>query len=93
MSERLALGANHWCETMLPGHGIRNMTIARGIFGPPMLSTMPQAAQDSLAAGVTSPSPLGTPAVYVKLIKHIIEDNMLDSEVIRLYGAIRLAPR
>jgi NAD(P)-dependent dehydrogenase (short-subunit alcohol dehydrogenase family) len=73
--------------------GIRNMTIAPGIFGTPMLFTMPQAVQDALAAGVPFPSRLGTPADYAKLVKHIVENEMLNGEVIRLDGAIRLAPK
>lgn len=77
----------------LARNGIRNMTIAPGIFGTPMLFTMPQAVQDALAAGVPFPSRLGTPADYAKLVKQIIENEMLNGEVIRLDGAIRLAPK
>ena len=73
--------------------GIRNMTIAPGIFGTPMLFGMPQDVQDALAAGVPFPSRLGTPQDYAKLVKHIVENEMLNGEVIRLDGAIRLAPR
>jgi len=73
--------------------GIRNMTIAPGIFGTPMLFGMPKEVQDSLAAGVPFPSRLGTPEDYAKLAKHIFENDMLNGEVIRLDGAIRLAPR
>ena len=73
--------------------GIRNMTIAPGIFGTPMLFGMPQEVQDALAASVPFPSRLGTPADYAKLARHIIENDMLNGEVIRLDGAIRLAPR
>ena len=73
--------------------GIRNMTIAPGIFGTPMLFGMPQEVQAALAAGVPFPSRLGTPQDYAKLVKHIIENDMLNGEVIRLDGAIRLAPR
>lgn len=73
--------------------GIRNMTIAPGIFGTPMLFGMPQEVQDALAASVPFPSRLGTPADYAKLAKHIIENDMLNGEVIRLDGAIRLAAR
>lgn len=73
--------------------GIRNMTIAPGIFGTPMLFGMPQDVQDALAAGVPFPSRLGTPEDYAKLVQHIIENDMLNGEVIRLDGAIRLAPR
>ena len=77
----------------LARNGIRNMTIAPGIFGTPMLFGMPQEVQDALAAGVPFPSRLGTPADYAKLVKHIIENEMLNGEVIRLDGAIRLAPK
>jgi NAD(P)-dependent dehydrogenase (short-subunit alcohol dehydrogenase family) len=73
--------------------GIRNMTIAPGIFGTPMLFGMPQEVQDALAANVPFPSRLGTPADYARLAKHIIENDMLNGEVIRLDGAIRLAPK
>ncbi len=73
--------------------GIRNMTIAPGIFGTPMLFGMPQEVQDALAASVPFPSRLGTPDDYAKLAKHIIKNDMLNGEVIRLDGAIRLAPR
>ena len=77
----------------LARNGIRNMTIAPGIFGTPMMFGMPQEVQDSLAASVPFPSRLGTPNDYAKLAKHIIENDMLNGEVIRLDGAIRLAPR
>ena len=73
--------------------GIRNMTIAPGIFGTPMLFGMPKEVQDALAAGVPFPSRLGTPADYAKLVRHILENDMLNGEVIRLDGAIRLAPK
>jgi NAD(P)-dependent dehydrogenase (short-subunit alcohol dehydrogenase family) len=77
----------------LSRNGIRNMTIAPGIFGTPMLFGMPKEVQDALAAGVPFPSRLGTPDDYAKLAKHIIENDMLNGEVIRLDGAIRLAPK
>jgi len=77
----------------LARNGIRNMTIAPGIFGTPMLFGMPQEVQDALAASVPFPSRLGTPEDYARLAKHIIENDMLNGEVIRLDGAIRLAPR
>ena len=77
----------------LARNGIRNMTIAPGIFGTPMLFGMPQDLQDELAASVPFPSRLGTPEDYAKLAKHIIENDMLNGEVIRLDGAIRLPPR
>jgi NAD(P)-dependent dehydrogenase (short-subunit alcohol dehydrogenase family) len=77
----------------LARNGIRNMTIAPGIFGTPMLFGMPKEVQDALAASVPFPSRLGTPADYARLAKHIIENDMLNGEVIRLDGAIRLAPK
>lgn len=77
----------------LARNGIRNMTIAPGIFGTPMLFGMPQEVQDALAAGVPFPSRLGTPEDYAKLVQHIFENDMLNGEVIRLDGAIRLAPK
>jgi NAD(P)-dependent dehydrogenase (short-subunit alcohol dehydrogenase family) len=77
----------------LARNGIRNMTIAPGIFGTPMMFGMPQAVQDALAASVPFPSRLGTPADFAKLVKHIVENDMLNGEVIRLDGAIRLAPK
>jgi NAD(P)-dependent dehydrogenase (short-subunit alcohol dehydrogenase family) len=73
--------------------GIRNMTIAPGIFGTPMMFGMPKEVQDALAASVPFPSRLGTPADYGKLVVHIVENEMLNGEVIRLDGAIRLAPK
>ncbi|RMW93141.1 3-hydroxyacyl-CoA dehydrogenase [Allofranklinella schreckenbergeri] len=73
--------------------GIRNMTIAPGIFGTPMLFGMPQEVQDALAASVPFPSRLGRPDDYAKLACHIIENDMLNGEVIRLDGAIRMAPK
>ena len=73
--------------------GIRVMTIAPGIFGTPMMFGMPKEVQESLAAAVPFPSRLGTPEDYAKLARHIFENDMLNGEVIRLDGAIRLAPR
>jgi len=77
----------------LARNGIRNVTIAPGIFGTPMLFGMPKEVQDALAASVPFPSRLGTPADYAKLVRHIFENDMLNGEVIRLDGAIRLAPK
>jgi len=70
--------------------GIRNMTIAPGLFGTPMLFSMPREVQDALAASVPFPSRLGTPQDYAKLVRHIVENDMLNGEVIRLDGAIRM---
>ena len=77
----------------LARNGVRNMTIAPGIFGTPMLFGMPQEVQDALAASVPFPSRLGTPEDYAKLVHAIMTNEMLNGEVIRLDGAIRLAPR
>ncbi|MCK6420564.1 MAG: 3-hydroxyacyl-CoA dehydrogenase [Aquabacterium sp.] len=77
----------------LARNGIRVMTIAPGIFGTPMLFSMPQEVQNALAASVPFPSRLGTPADYAKLVHQIITNDMLNGEVIRLDGAIRLAPK
>jgi NAD(P)-dependent dehydrogenase (short-subunit alcohol dehydrogenase family) len=77
----------------LARNGIRCMTIAPGIFGTPMLFGMPQEVQDALAAGVPFPSRLGTPADYARLVQSIVTNEMLNGEVIRLDGAIRLAPK
>jgi NAD(P)-dependent dehydrogenase (short-subunit alcohol dehydrogenase family) len=77
----------------LARNGIRNMTIAPGIFGTPMLFTMPKEVQDALAASVPFPSRLGTPADYAKLVHQIVTNEMLNGDVIRLDGAVRLAPR
>jgi NAD(P)-dependent dehydrogenase (short-subunit alcohol dehydrogenase family) len=73
--------------------GIRNMTIAPGIFGTPMLFSMPKDVQDALAASVPFPSRLGTPSDYARLVRHIFENDMLNGEVIRLDGGIRMPPR
>jgi NAD(P)-dependent dehydrogenase (short-subunit alcohol dehydrogenase family) len=77
----------------LARNGIRCMTIAPGIFGTPMMFGMPQEVQAALAASVPFPSRLGTPEDYANLAQHIIENEMLNGEVIRLDGAIRLAPK
>ncbi|QPC85341.1 SDR family NAD(P)-dependent oxidoreductase [Mesorhizobium sp. NBSH29] len=73
--------------------GIRVVTIAPGIFKTPMLMGMPQEVQDSLGASVPFPSRLGEPSEYGALAVHVIENQMLNGETIRLDGAIRMAPR
>jgi NAD(P)-dependent dehydrogenase (short-subunit alcohol dehydrogenase family) len=77
----------------LARNGIRCMTVAPGIFATPMLMGMPKEVQDSLAASVPFPSRLGLPADYAKLVHQIITNDMLNGEVIRLDGAIRMAPK
>jgi NAD(P)-dependent dehydrogenase (short-subunit alcohol dehydrogenase family) len=77
----------------LARNGIRNMTIAPGIFGTPMLFSMPKEVQDALAASVPFPSRLGRPEDFAKLVHQIITNDMLNGEVIRLDGAIRMQPK
>ena len=73
--------------------GVRVMTIAPGIFGTPMVMGMPQEVQDSLGAMIPFPSRLGKPSEYAHLAMTICENPVLNGEVIRLDGAIRMAPR
>jgi NAD(P)-dependent dehydrogenase (short-subunit alcohol dehydrogenase family) len=73
--------------------GIRVMTIAPGIFDTSMMAGLPEAARESLGKQVPFPSRLGKPEEYADLVKHIIENEMLNGEVIRLDGSIRMAPR
>ncbi len=77
----------------LARHGIRVMAIAPGLFNTPMLAGLPEAARESLGQQVPFPSRLGQPAEYAALVQHIIENTMLNGEVIRLDGAIRMAPK
>jgi NAD(P)-dependent dehydrogenase (short-subunit alcohol dehydrogenase family) len=72
---------------------IRVMTIAPGIFETPMMAGLPDEARASLGAQVPHPSRLGSPDEYALLVAHIINNPMLNGEVIRLDGAIRMAPR
>ena len=73
--------------------GIRVMTIAPGIFETPMMAGMTPEVRDSLAAGVPFPPRLGKPTEYAALVRHIIENSMLNGEVIRLDGALRMAAK
>jgi NAD(P)-dependent dehydrogenase (short-subunit alcohol dehydrogenase family) len=73
--------------------GIRVMTIAPGTFDTPLLAGLPQAARESLAQQVPFPPRLGHPTEYASLVRHIFENEMLNGEVIRLDGAIRMAPK
>jgi NAD(P)-dependent dehydrogenase (short-subunit alcohol dehydrogenase family) len=72
---------------------IRVMTIAPGLFKTPMLEGLPAEAQESLGRQVPHPSRLGDPSEYAALVAHIVANPMLNGEVIRLDGAIRMAPR
>ncbi|MDG6106237.1 SDR family NAD(P)-dependent oxidoreductase [Dactylosporangium aurantiacum] len=77
----------------LAQHGIRVMTIAPGIMLTPMLETVSEEYRTGLAAGVPFPARLGTPAEYAALALSIIANDYLNGEVIRLDGALRMAPR
>jgi NAD(P)-dependent dehydrogenase (short-subunit alcohol dehydrogenase family) len=72
---------------------IRVMTIAPGLFETPLLATLPDAARASLGTQVPHPARLGRPDEYARLVEHIVTNPMLNGEVIRLDGAIRMAPR
>jgi NAD(P)-dependent dehydrogenase (short-subunit alcohol dehydrogenase family) len=74
-------------------HGIRVMTIAPGIFDTPLLAALPEPARQSLGQQVPFPPRLGRPEEFAALARHIIENEMLNGEVIRLDGAIRMAPK
>lgn len=74
-------------------YGIRVMTIAPGIFLTPLLASLPQDVQDSLGQQVPFPSRLGQPDEFAQLVQSIVENPMLNGEVIRLDGAIRMAAR
>ncbi|MBY8976448.1 SDR family NAD(P)-dependent oxidoreductase [Rhodobacteraceae bacterium NNCM2] len=73
--------------------GVRVVAIAPGLFGTPMLRGLPEEVQQSLGQQVPFPSRLGEPSEYAALVAHIAENTMLNGEVIRLDGAIRMAPR
>jgi NAD(P)-dependent dehydrogenase (short-subunit alcohol dehydrogenase family) len=73
--------------------GVRVMSIAPGIFGTPMLRALPQAAQDSLGASVPFPKRLGEPSEFADLVLTILRNRYLNGGVIRLDGALRMAPR
>lgn len=73
--------------------GIRVVSIAPGIFQTPMMAGMPQEVQDALGKSVPFPPRLGRPDEFAALVRHICENSMLNGEVIRLDGALRMAPR
>jgi len=73
--------------------GIRVNAIAPGIFSTPMLHALPEQAQQSLAAAVPFPKLLGQPPQFASLVRHLIENRYINGEVIRLDGALRMAPR
>lgn len=77
----------------LAEHAIRVMAVAPGLFDTPLMASMPEKAKLSVAAQVPHPSRLGAPEEYAALLGHIVDNPMLNGEVIRLDGAIRMAPR
>lgn len=77
----------------LASAAIRVVTVAPGLFRTPLLAGLPEEALDSLGQQVPHPSRLGDPAEYAALVAHVVENPMLNGEVIRLDGAIRMAPR
>jgi NAD(P)-dependent dehydrogenase (short-subunit alcohol dehydrogenase family) len=77
----------------LARHGIRVVTIAPGVFETPMVSAFPPEVQLSLAKNIPFPQRLGRPEEYAALVRHILENRMINGEVIRLDGALRMPPR
>jgi NAD(P)-dependent dehydrogenase (short-subunit alcohol dehydrogenase family) len=77
----------------LAQHGIRVCTIAPGLFATPLLKELPEAVQQSLAASIPFPKRLGHPQEFAELAAHIVSNGHLNGEVIRLDGALRMAPR
>jgi len=77
----------------LAGLGIRCVTIAPGTFDTPMLAMLPEAQRQALAAQIPFPSRLGRPAEFAALVRHIVENPMLNGETIRLDGALRMPPK
>ena len=77
----------------LAQHAIRVCTIAPGLFATPLLKQLPEAVQQSLAASIPHPARLGKPEEFAQLAAHIVTNNHLNGEVIRLDGALRMAPR
>jgi NAD(P)-dependent dehydrogenase (short-subunit alcohol dehydrogenase family) len=77
----------------LARHGVRVMTIAPGLFDTPLMAGLPEPARVSLGQSVPFPARLGRPAEFAQLVRHIVENPMLNGSVIRLDGALRMAPR
>lgn len=77
----------------LAQHGIRVCTIAPGLFATPLMKQLPEAVQQSLAASIPFPARLGKPEEFAQLAAHIVTNSHLNGEVIRLDGALRMAPR
>ena len=77
----------------LARYGIRVVAIAPGLFSTPMLQGLSQEIRDSLAASIPFPHRLGRPEEYAELVLHLCRNSMINGEVIRIDGALRMAPR
>lgn len=77
----------------LAQHGIRVCTIAPGLFLTPLMQTLPEPVQQSLAASIPFPQRLGKPEEFAQLAAHIVTNGHLNGETIRLDGALRMSPR
>ncbi len=77
----------------LAQHGIRVCTIAPGLFATPLMTELPEAVQASLAQSIPFPQRLGKPEEFARMAAHVVENGHLNGEVIRLDGALRMAPR
>ncbi|WP_210491811.1 SDR family NAD(P)-dependent oxidoreductase [Patulibacter sp. SYSU D01012] len=77
----------------LAAHAIRVVTIAPGLFDTPMMAGLPEQVREDLGASVPFPPRLGRPAEYAHLVQHVVENSMLNGEVVRLDGAVRMPPR
>ena len=88
-SSRLTLSAARDLADKL----VRVVTIAPGTFATPMLAGLPDEATAALEAGIPHPSRLGKPEEYAALVRHVVDNGMLNGEVIRLDGALRMPPR
>lgn len=77
----------------LARHGIRVMTIAPGLFMTPLMKTLPEEAQQALAASIPFPKRLGDPDEFARLVCHIVDNAMLNGETIRLDGSLRMAAK
>jgi 3-hydroxyacyl-CoA dehydrogenase/3-hydroxy-2-methylbutyryl-CoA dehydrogenase len=76
----------------LASQGIRCVTIAPGLFDTPLLASLPEKVRNFLAKNVPNPSRLGYPDEYAALVEHVVKNKMLNGEVIRLDGALRMMP-
>ena len=85
--------AADWRGDLSPRCSARHGDSAPGLFLTPMLKGLPEEVQDSLGKTVPHPARLGDPAEFAGLVQHIVENPMLNGEVIRLDGALRMAPR